>query len=136
MIRQKEVGNSNIETMNITLTGGTGFIGTRLVARLRSEGHEIRILARKPQPDRPGIRYFVWDAMDGEPPAESLQGSHAVINLAGEPILQRWNEETKRRLYESRLNGTRRLVEALSTVSPRPEVLISGSAIGYYGERG
>ncbi len=122
--------------MNITLTGATGFIGARLVERLRSEGHQLRLLTRRPRPDGEGPRYFAWDAEKDEPPPESLHHANAVINLAGEPVARRWNDDVKRRIRDSRVNGTRRLVEALSVTSPRPEVLISGSAIGYYGNRG
>lgn len=122
--------------MNVTLTGATGFIGTRLVERLRAGGHELRVLARSPRPAQTGIRYFVWDAMSQPLPPESLDGANAVIHLAGEPVFQRWSAEAKQRIRDSRVNGTRRLVEALSTASPRPEVLVSASAIGYYGDRG
>jgi uncharacterized protein (TIGR01777 family) len=122
--------------MIITLTGATGFIGRRLMNRLRSEGHELRILSRKPGPPQDGIRWFQWDAATSHPPAESLDGVHAVIHLAGEPVFQRWTPEAKKRIRESRGAGTRLLVEALSTASPRPLVLVSSSAIGYYGDRG
>jgi uncharacterized protein (TIGR01777 family) len=122
--------------MNVTLTGATGFIGSRLIDRLRSEGHELRVLTRSPRLAQTGIRYFEWDAISQPPPAECIDGANAVIHLAGEPVFQRWTAEAKQRIRDSRVNGTRRLVEALSTASPRPEVLVSASAIGYYGDRG
>ena len=122
--------------MNVTLTGATGFIGSRLIERLRAEGHELRVLTRSPRQAQPGIRYFEWDAIGQPVPAESIDGGNAVIHLAGEPVFQRWSPEAKQRIRDSRVNGTRRLVEALSTASPRPEVLVSASAIGYYGDRG
>jgi len=68
--------------------------------------------------------------------AESLAGADAVIHLAGEPVAQRWTPEAKRRIRASRMDGTRHLVNALSTLSRRPQVLICASAIGYYGSRG
>jgi uncharacterized protein (TIGR01777 family) len=100
------------------------------------EGHELRVLTRFPQPPQAGIRYFEWNAINLPVPAESVEGANAVIHLAGEPVFQRWTTEAKQRIRDSRVNGTRRLVEALSTASPRPEVLISASAIGFYGDRG
>jgi uncharacterized protein (TIGR01777 family) len=84
----------------------------------------------------PGVQLFVWDAMKGAPPAESLDGVDAVIHLAGEPIAQRWNDETKQKIKESRTVGTRNLVQALASMPTRPAVLINGSAIGFYGSRG
>jgi uncharacterized protein (TIGR01777 family) len=123
--------------MRITLTGATGFLGKPLLRRLAVEGHSLCILARRRPPDLPaGADFHAWDAMNDEFPEAALRGCQAVIHLAGEPVGQRWSREAKRRIRESRLNGTRRLVEALSTMSHRPEVLVAASAIGYYGARG
>jgi uncharacterized protein (TIGR01777 family) len=119
--------------MRITLTGATGFIGTALTGRLNEEGHQLRILTRNP-----GTRngYYGWNPLGGEPPPEPLAGAGAVIHLAGEPVAQRWTPEAKRLIRESRVTGTRHLVQALSTQAQRPEVLICASAVGYYGDRG
>ena len=122
--------------MQITLTGATGFIGKRLVERLLNDGHALHILARRnPQMDS-RAHFAPWDALTGEPPAEVLQRADAVIHLAGEPVAQRWNPEVKERIRKSRVEGTRRLVEALSTLNYRPQVLVCASAIGFYGNRG
>lgn len=123
--------------MNLTLTGATGFIGTKLIARLVRDGNALRVLARRTPPDLPsGARFAAWDANAGEPPADALEGADAVIHLAGEPVAQRWIPETKRRIRASRVDGTRHLVHALSTLSRRPATLIVASAIGIYGDRG
>jgi uncharacterized protein (TIGR01777 family) len=123
--------------MNITITGATGFIGQRLIARLLRDGHELRVLGRSRRPELPAdVRFFAWDAMAGEPPGASLEGADAVIHLAGEPVAQRWSEDVKRRIRESRIKGTSHLVQALSNVLRRPAVLVSASATGYYGDRG
>lgn len=123
--------------MRVTITGATGFIGKALVARLATEGHQLSVLARKRPASLPAASSFhAWDAINDEFPLEALDGAQAVIHLAGEPVGQRWTVGVKRRIRESREQGTRRLVEALSTMSLRPEVLISASAIGYYGNRG
>lgn len=120
--------------MNITLTGVTGFIGRHLVERLRAADHQLTILSRRARPGT-NPRYFAWDAMREEPPAESLAGADAVIHLAGEPVAQRWTAEAKQRIRSSRIDGTRHLVQALSTISRRPPTLISASAIGIYVSR-
>jgi uncharacterized protein (TIGR01777 family) len=83
----------------------------------------------------PGVRLSVWDPMKGQPPRESLENADAVVHLAGEPVAQRWTPEVKRRIRESRVEGTRRMVEALSSLPRRPGVLVSASAVGYYGSR-
>ena len=123
--------------MNITLTGATGFLGTRLTRRLVEAGHSIHALGRKrPANLPPAVRFSEWRSSDSEPPAESLADADAVIHLAGEPVAQRWTAEAKKRIRSSRVDGTRHLVNALSTESRRPQVLISASAIGIYGSRG
>lgn len=119
--------------MKITLSGATGFLGGALTSQLRQEGHQLRILSRHAG-GRPG--YFEWDAARAQPPEESLSGAEAVIHLAGEPVAQRWNVEVKKEIRRSRVEGTRHLVEALTTLSPRPQVLLCASATGFYGERG
>ena len=119
--------------MKITLTGATGFLGKPLCAMLRAEGHVLRILSRSAS-RAPG--HFVWDPLAGPPPEESLVGADAVIHLAGEPVAQRWSPEVKQKIRDSRVIGTRRLVEAMTTLSRRPAVLVSASGIGYYGSRG
>src|SRR5271154_1618879 len=111
--------------MNVTVTGATGFIGTRLTRALVDAGHAVRALGRSE-----------WRSGEQEPPPDALAGADAVIHLAGEPVAQRWTPEVKKKIYSSRVDGTRHLVNALSTQSRRPQVLICASAIGYYGSRG
>ena len=112
--------------MNITLTGASGFIGKQLVPELQKRGHVLRVLGRRE-----------WDSSSTTPPPpDSLASADAIIHLAGAPVAQHWNTEVKKQIRDSRVNGTRALVHGLSTQSKRPEVLISGSAIGFYGDRG
>jgi uncharacterized protein (TIGR01777 family) len=113
-----------MEFMNITVTGATGLIGTHLVRKLLAAGHQVESLGSKQ-----------WNS-ETEPPSESLATADAIVHLAGEPVAQRWTPEAKKRIRNSRVDGTRHLVNALSTQARRPEVLISGSAIGFYGSRG
>jgi uncharacterized protein (TIGR01777 family) len=122
--------------MDFLLTGATGFIGSKLVDRLLADGNEVNYLGRKRSKTLDSRAAFhVWNS--GEtPPLDSVPTTDAVINLAGEPVAQRWNDEVKKRIYASRVDGTRLLVEALGKVRHKPSVLISASATGYYGERG
>ena len=123
--------------MKITISGASGLIGRRLLKTLGAEGHTLHVLSRHAGTNLPGgVRLSPWDPTRGEPPAESLRDADAVIHLAGEPVAQRWSEEVKRRIRESRVTGTRNLVEALKKLSRPPGVLVCASAIGYYGSRG
>jgi uncharacterized protein (TIGR01777 family) len=118
--------------MRITITGATGLIGGGLRRRLAARGDELLCLSRGAS-TQPG--WFTWDSNSGAPPRESLEGSDAVIHLAGEPVAQRWSPKVKRRIRSSREQGTQKLVEALEALPRRPAVLVSASAIGYYGDR-
>ena len=113
--------------MTIVITGASGFIGRRLMKALSSGNHTIRVLSRHAGTNLPpGVKLFVWDPVKGQPPEESLDGADAVVHLAGEPVAQRWNDEIKEKIRESRVVGTRNLVQALSTTPHRPQVLVSG----------
>lgn len=122
--------------MKTLLTGATGLIGRELVARL---GGAV-VLSRDPERARrtlPGVEAHAWAPEAGPPPAEAFQGVEAVFNLAGEPVGEgRWTAERKRRIRDSRVLGTRNLVAGLATLERRPRVLVSASAVGYYGDRG
>lgn len=123
--------------MKCVISGGTGFIGRRIVNRLLQDGHYVGVWSRKPGLEkRTGVQSFFWDPLQGEPPAESLDKMDAVLHLAGEPVAQRWNREVKRRIRDSRVLGTRRLVDAIGRVQHKPRVLVCASAVGYYGDRG
>ncbi|HYW41490.1 MAG TPA: TIGR01777 family oxidoreductase [Bryobacteraceae bacterium] len=123
--------------MNITITGASGFIGRRLMKTLAGEGHSLHVLSRHAGTNLPaGVRLSAWDCLKGEPPADSLRDADAVIHLAGEPVAQRWTDQAKRLIRETRVTGTRNLVAALSKLERRPQALICASAVGYYGSRG
>lgn len=123
--------------MNITLTGASGFLGSRLIAQLLRDGHTLHALGRKRSTSLPeAVLFTAWDALQGPPPRGSLADADAVIHLAGEPVSQRWNADVKRRIMDSRKMGTRHLVEGLADLAHRPAVLVSASATGYYGSRG
>ena len=124
----------------VTVTGATGLIGSRLVRALRGRGDEVTVLTRDPDRARQAfggdVAAHAWDPGAGPAPAEALAGRDAVVHLAGENVAQRWSDESKRRILDSREQGTRNLVEGLEAASPRPAVLVSSSAVGYYGPHG
>jgi uncharacterized protein (TIGR01777 family) len=111
-------------------------IGRRLMKLLGGDGHALCVLSRHAGTNLPpGVKLSAWDAMKGEPPADSLRDADIVIHLAGEPVAQRWTEESKRKIRESRVAGTRNLVQAMAKLTKRPQALIAASAVGYYGSR-
>lgn len=123
--------------MKCIVSGGTGFIGRRIVERLLQDGHYVGVYSRHPGKEkRAAVASYLWDPLDGEPPVDSLNTMDAVIHLAGEPVAQRWNAEVKRRIRDSRVRGTRALVDAIGRAQHKPKVLVCASAIGYYGDRG
>jgi uncharacterized protein len=120
--------------MRVAMTGATGFIGRELCAALLRDGHQVVALTREPQRAQavlPGAEVAAW----GDAPA-ALPAVDAVVNLAGESVAGRWSEAKKRRMRDSRIAGTRRLVAAIEAAAARPAVLVSASAVGYYGDRG
>ncbi len=124
----------------VTVTGATGLIGSRLVRALRERGDEVTVLSRSPERARGAfggdVEAHAWDPAAGRAPADALAGRDAVVHLAGENVAQRWSEQAKRRIHDSREQGTRHLVEGLRAADPRPAVLVSSSAVGYYGPHG
>lgn len=123
--------------MNIAISGASGLIGRRLLKLLAKDGHALTVFSRHAGTNLPpGVKLSVWDVTKGEPPADGLRDTDAVIHLAGVPVAQRWNEQVKREIRESRVAGTRNLVQGISKQARKPQVLICSSAIGYYGSRG
>ena len=104
---------------------------------LARHGHIVRALSRGQPSGLPaGVESAVWDPRDGHASEAALAGVDAVVHLAGENVAQRWTAHAKRRIRESRLEGTRALVAAMSRLPKPPAALISASAVGYYGSRG
>ena len=117
----------------IALTGSSGLIGSALTERLQREGHTVTRLVRS----NPGPQDAVWDPASGTIDAASLDGVEAVVHLAGEGIADaRWTAAHKRAVMDSRVQGTTLLASTLAALDAPPSVLVSGSAIGFYGDRG
>jgi len=134
----------NTTHKRIVLTGATGLIGTKLFSALRERGYELVIFSRNPVKARatlPGAaEYVAWSPTESGPWATAIDGVHAVIHLAGAPIAQgllgvRWTPEYKQEILNSRVIGTRGIVNAIAAAEQRPAVLVNASAIGYYGYR-
>ncbi len=120
--------------MNVLVSGATGLVGSVLVPSLAQGGHAVSTLVRL----RPvsGTRSIPWDPASGRLEPSALEGIDAVVHLAGESIVGRWTQAKKQRILISRVQGTTLLAQALGRMSRPPRVLISASAIGYYGDRG
>ncbi len=122
--------------MKILITGGTGFIGSALAARFIDQGHHVTILSRSPENV---LKMFPGQAtpLKDFDQLSSEDAFDVVVNLAGAPIFgQRWSDKRKKVLRDSRIGLTEQLVKAIATMPSKPELLLSGSAIGYYGDRG
>lgn len=121
--------------MKILITGSSGLIGSALVPLLVGEGHQVIRLVHGRKPD--GNDVAVWDPNTGKLEISALKQIDAAINLAGENIAgSRWTEERKMRIRESRVQGTQLLSESLAQLPEPPRVLVSASAVGFYGSRG
>lgn len=126
--------------MKVLVTGGTGFIGRKLLRALHEKKHAIRVLSRAGKAVEKRFVFPVegvaWSA-ESDLPLSALEGIDAVIHLAGEGIAdKRWSEERKKKILDSRVVGTRRLIASLQQATSRPKIFIGASAIGFYGDRG
>ena len=125
--------------MRVLITGASGLIGSALTDALLARGDEVVGLSRNPgraRESNPTVRWHAWNPTLERPPDEALDGVEAVVNLVGESLDQRWTEAAKKRIRESRVTATRNLVDAIAASDQRPRVLVSQSAVGYYGDRG
>lgn len=125
--------------MRFLITGATGFIGRHFLTALAQGGHEAVVLARDPERAGkllPGTRVIEWNGVIGLPPEEAFNGVDAVVNLIGESVARRWNDERKLRFRDSRVLPTRALVERMAGLATKPRVMVSIVGSGFYGNRG
>lgn len=128
----------NSDKRRIIVTGATGFLGRRLVGRLLQDGHEVVAFVRDPERARAVLpqstELVAWSHADGDGAWRGhVDGADGIVNLAGAPIGVRWTERAKRDAYDSRILGTRHIVQAIAAAGQRPAVLVNASAVGYYG---
>jgi uncharacterized protein len=126
------------ENKRVVIAGATGMIGRALCKQLIAKGYQVVVFSRDPQRARrsvPGAaEYVAWMPAETGAWASAIDGAHAVINLAGASLFgQRWTKAYKREIIDSRVVGTRGLVQAMAEAKQRPQVFISSSAVGYYG---
>ncbi len=122
--------------MKLLIAGGTGFIGTPVCRTLAQHGHELLVLTRRatPRPQQGRTTFLSWETPDWQRPVAGIQG---IINLAGESLAaKRWSPRQKLLIRESRVQTTRRLINAIAGELEKPGVLINASAVGYYGAHG
>ncbi|MFY9231222.1 MAG: TIGR01777 family oxidoreductase [Candidatus Nanopelagicales bacterium] len=120
--------------MKIAVTGASGLIGSALVPHLRGSGHDVMRLVRRPAAS---VDEISWDPQSGSVDLTRLEGTDAVIHLAGAGVGDhRWTDAYKREILDSRVDGTHTIVTAMTALEKRPAVLVSASAIGWYGDTG
>ncbi|MEX2107376.1 MAG: TIGR01777 family oxidoreductase [Solirubrobacterales bacterium] len=125
--------------MKVLVTGASGFIGSSLCDALLTRGDEVVGLTRDPQRARgtnPRVAWHSWEPMLERPTPDAFEGVDGVVNLLGERIDQRWTDEAKQRILESRRTGTHNLVGTIVGLKQKPRVLVNQAAIGFYGDRG
>jgi uncharacterized protein (TIGR01777 family) len=125
--------------VRVLVTGASGLIGTALCDALFARGDDVVGLSRDPSRARrsnPRLTWHRWEPTLERPDPAAFEGVEGVVNLLGERIDQRWTDEAKQKIMETRRQGTHNLVQAIEALEQRPKVLVSQSAVGYYGDRG
>jgi uncharacterized protein (TIGR01777 family) len=125
--------------VKVLVTGASGFIGSALCDSLLVRGDTVVGLTRNPGKARgtnPSVKWLAWEPTLERPPAAAFEGVDGVVNLLGEKINQRWTDEAKVRIMESRRTGTHNLIGTIAGLEKKPRVLVNQSAIGFYGNRG
>ncbi|HEY4132915.1 MAG TPA: TIGR01777 family oxidoreductase [Gemmatimonadaceae bacterium] len=132
MTTRQDQQNESGMRWTIAISGSSGLIGSALVSALSADGHVVKHLVRR---EARNDNEIAWNPTRGEIDASRLNGVDAVVNLAGAKLDQRWSDDVKREIRESRINSTTLLARTIASVSSKPRVMVSGSAIGIYGDR-
>jgi uncharacterized protein (TIGR01777 family) len=125
--------------LKVLVTGATGTIGSALCDALYARGDDVVGLTRDPSRSRsanPRVHWRKWEPTLERPDPSAFEGVHGVVHLLGERIDQRWTDEAKRKIMETRRQGTHNLVQGIEALEEKPKVLVSQAAVGYYGDRG
>jgi uncharacterized protein len=127
--------------MKVLIAGATGLVGTELTRTLHAGGVGVNALVRNTERAAAclpvGVTLFPWDAVSGPPPTAAFEGVDAVVSLVGESIAaRRWTDARRKRLRDSRIVSTRAIVNEIRGLPSKPRILVSASAVGYYGDRG
>ena len=125
--------------MRVLVTGASGLIGSSVADALLARGDEVVGLTRDPEKARktnPTVTWHPWNPTLERPPDEALEGVNGVVNLVGESLDQRWTDDAKQRIRDSRVQATHNLVQAIAAGGSSIRILVSQSAVGYYGDRG
>lgn len=121
--------------MHVLVTGGTGFVGRRLTARLRARGNDVTVVSREPGLGLGnGVESASWESVTDD--SNLLGRVDAIVNLAGEPVAQRWTDAAKARIVSSRQSAIEKLAKGISKAKRAPTTVVNASAVGYYGNRG
>jgi uncharacterized protein (TIGR01777 family) len=118
---------------NVLISGGTGLIGRALVKKLQDKGYSVGVLSRSGKKDTSTVRFFLWDPDNNSIDQEAVDWADHIISLAGENVAQRWTSSAKKRILDSRIDGTLLFRDALAKRKNLLKSFISSSAIGYYG---
>lgn len=133
MTTRQDQSNESGKRSTVAISGSSGLIGSALASALSADGHVVKHLVRR---DARGENEISWNPSRGEIDASRLNGVDAVVNLAGAKLDQRWTDDVKREIRDSRVKGTELLSRTIASLSSKPRVMVSGSAIGIYGDRG
>lgn len=133
VLKEDLLRHQGVKKMKILISGSSGLVGSALVPFLKTGGHDVYRLVREKENNQADEIY--WDPENGTIPLVQLEGFDAVIHLSGESIMGRWTAHKKQEIRDSRVKSTQILAEALSQLKNPPKVLISGSAVGFYGNR-
>ncbi|MEC0230220.1 TIGR01777 family oxidoreductase [Paenibacillus alba] len=117
--------------MKIAVTGGSGFIGRRLIAHLQLQGHELINISRSPKAVDPAVRTVTWDQLQSSP--LELEGLDAIVNLSGESINQRWTAKAKERIVQSRIKAAEQVAQLVERMANKPKVVVNASGMSIYG---
>lgn len=126
--------------MKVVIAGATGFLGQVIVKQLLNSGDEVVVLTRNVAKAALTLgrscQFYQWDNYESLPPLEAFANADGVINLLGEKISKKWDEEYKKKLFDSRIISTRNILASIEAAKVKPKVYVSASAIGIYGDRG